>query len=337
MQSNVHREICAEIQDVFAGNTQFVLNTGSRGDGEWAWIEKNYRANLRPALEKHSDFSGLFAELEGFPLSPLSYGMVTFSEEEGLRHSDELGLLRTGAWKDFFLLKRLLKKGGHLAGGEWPALLKVNLPGIEQNGILDDCFRHTYFSSLLLELAGSGGRGGQSNSTEIIEVGGGYGGLALQIERLKLSGHQIRHTIIDLPESLLLSYWFLRMQGLPVDVVLDESGFDGVAPSGVVLVPDYLFTNIPWEADLLFNSRSFSEMTRETSSKYLKHTDEFWRPASIVLEATGYDLFPNSIRHKERLVRDLINDLPSYRLDSSDWSPWQGGGGRYFEYVLGRK
>lgn len=159
----------------------------------------------------------------------------------------------------------------------------------------------------------------------------------MQIERLKLSGHQIRHTIIDLPESLLLSYWFLRMQGLPVDVVLDESGFDGVAPSGVVLVPDYLFTNIPWEADLLFNSRSFSEMTRETSSKYLKHTDEFWRPASIVLEATGYDLFPNSIRHKERLVRDLINDLPSYRLDSSDWSPWQGGGGRYFEYVLGRK
>jgi len=120
-------------------------------------------------------------------------------------------------------------------------------------------------------------------------------------------------------------------------LVLDEKDFERVALTGVVLAPDYLYESIPWKADILFNSRSFSEMKRETSSKYLKHAEEFLAPAAIVLEATGYDLFPDSTRHKERMADELINDLPSYLLDNSNWSPWQGGQGRYFEYILRRR
>ncbi len=326
-----HEAICSEIQHLFAGQTEFVERIGARGDGEWEWIGENYRANLRSAVVEQGDFSTLFSELEGFPVSKLSYGMVTFSEDEGVRHSEELGLIPTGAWKDFFLLQRLIRKGAYLGEAEWPELFRVNLPGAESNGILDDCFRHTYFASLLLELT----RG--ASSTEIVEIGGGYGGLALQVDRLKLKGHRVRHLIVDLPESLLLSYWFLRMQGQQVSVVLEEEDFERVTEAGVVLVPDYLYESVPWKADILFNSRSFSEMTRETSTKYLRHAEEFLAPASIVIEATGYDLFPDSSRHKERLADDLIRDLPSYILDDSNWSPWQGGGGRYFEYILRRQ
>ena len=326
-----HEEICSEIQALFAGRTEFVDRIGARGDGEWEWIGENYRANLRSAVVEQGDFSTLFSELEGFPFSKLSYGMVTFSEDGGVRQSEELGLIPTGAWKDFFLLQRLMRKGAHMREADWRDLFQVNLHGVESDGILDDCFRHTYFASLLLELTRGAG------STEIVEIGGGYGGLALQIDRLKLEGHRVRHLIVDLPESLLLSYWFLRMQGQQVSVVLDEKDFERVAQAGVVLVPDYLYESIPWKADVLFNSRSFSEMTRETSTKYLKQADEFLTPTSIVLEATGYDLFPDSTRHKERLADDLKRDLPSYLVDSSNWSPWQGGGGRYFEYVFRRQ
>ena len=326
-----HEEICLEIRELFAGQTEFVERIGGRGDGEWEWIGENYRSDLRSAVAEQGDFSALCAELKGFPFSQLSYGMVTFSEDEGARRSEELGLIPTGAWKDFFLLKRLMRRGAHLCEAEWSDLFRVNLPGIESSGILVDCFRHAYFASLLLELT----RG--ASSTEIVEIGGGYGGLALQIDRLKLVGHRVRHLIVDLPESLLLAYWFLRMQGQQVSVVFDEKNFERVGPAGVVLVPDYLYGSIPWKADVLFNSRSFSEMSTETSTKYLKQAEEFLAPTSVVLEATGYDLFPDSSRHKERLAEDLMRDLPSYLLDSSNWSPWQGGGGRYFEYVLQRQ
>lgn len=333
MKLNRHPEICSEIRSIFGNNHDFLGRLGDGGDGEWLWIRENYRQNSLAGIAVGGDFSAVCQELAGFPLSKLSYGMVTFSEEEGLRGTDELGPLSTGAWKDFFLLQRLLKRGNHLSVVDWQKLLRVDLPGPADTTtatVLDDSFRHTYFASLVLELAGS------EKSIEVTEVGGGYGGLALQIQRLRPSDSRVRHCIIDLPESLLLSYWFLRMQGQTVAVLLEDSDFDRAGTADIILVPDYLSERIPWAPDVFFNSRSLSEMQTETSSEYLSQIERVLKPPSVVLEATGYDLFPNSTRHRERLAGDLIKDLPSYRLTSSNWSPWQGGGGRYFEYVLRR-
>ncbi len=330
MQSNRHEKVCAEIERIFSGDTRFVQSIGERSDGEWQWIFQNYRATLQSAFQVRGDFSTLFSQLLNFPFSELSYGMVTLSDDEGVRHSADLGVISTGAWKDFYLLQRLIRTGSHLKEVNWRELLRVDLPAIGERGILLDSFRHSYFASLILELSS------ETDSTEIVEIGGGYGGLALQIGRLKLGDRKVRHLIVDLPESLLLSYWFLRMQGEKVSVVMEEKDFQVVSPIGTVLAPDYLYDSIPWKPEVLVNSRSFGEMSRETSSHYLNWADEVLAPEAILLEATGYDLFPDSTRHKERLAEDLLEDLSNYHLERSSWSPWQGGGGRYFEYVLRR-
>lgn len=329
-----HEIVCKEMFELFRGEDFFLDKLKLGGDGEWEWIGKKYREDIRRKIVDERDFSDLFTELETFPFSRLSFGMVTFSDEDDVRNSDDLGPLPIGAWRDYLLLQRLVRKGAHLRDFDWPELLRVNLARFRSESasgwVLEDSFRHSYFASLVLELMSN------CESGEVLEVGGGYGGFALQIQRLKRVDWEVRHTIVDLPESLFLSYWFLRMQGMRVTVVLDEDSFAEVPPAGIVLIPDYLYENFPWKPDVLFNSRSFSEMSAPTATAYLKHADAVLKPNNVVLEATGYDLFPDSLRHKEQIAESLLRNLPSYRLLASQWSPWLGGGGRYFEYTLSR-
>jgi hypothetical protein len=90
---------------------------------------------------------------------------------------------------------------------------------------------------------------GNLDHFSIIEIGGGYGGLARLIRKFFPS---IEYTIIDLPEVLLLAERYLRESG-------NQHGYNFISA--------FDFSSI--SCDLLISNYAFSELKREYQIKYL--------------------------------------------------------------------
>jgi putative sugar O-methyltransferase len=115
-----------------------------------------------------------------------------------------------------------------------------------------------------------------SASMTVLEIGGGYGGLAHQVARC-LGNSLTRYVIVDLPEVLLLAASYLSIHDGVDDVYL----YDPADPTTTVdqlkggtarfiLVPNHrldLLTDIP--VDLALNIASFQEMTLDQVDGYL--------------------------------------------------------------------
>jgi len=106
----------------------------------------------------------------------------------------------------------------------------------------------------------------------VLEIGGGYGGLAAKLKKLQPSA---LITIIDLPHAgLLQTYYFQQRFPSGQLNILDykttsRSQVDVSFSSDFTIVPSTMidFLNRQ-EFDLIINSRSFMEMDRKTISRY---------------------------------------------------------------------
>lgn len=147
----------------------------------------------------------------------------------------------------------------------WP--LTGNPVGIRISGqvLSFDTFRHFYyakdFASLLKDV----------NHPVICEIGGGIGGLAYATRKTLQKG--MTYILIDLPESLIVSSYFLQMS-FPEErfLMLGEEDVSKVdlRQYGIVLLPSYALPMLgDRTVDLFFNASSFSEMNAETVSRYV--------------------------------------------------------------------
>lgn len=102
---------------------------------------------------------------------------------------------------------------------------------------------------------------GPGRPARILEIGGGYGAIALAIIR---AVPQARYMICDLPESLVFS-------GLYLGHVADcrVSFYKRKAPPrGISLLPNYLFERLGEPFDLVINTLSMSEMSGHQIDRY---------------------------------------------------------------------
>lgn len=117
----------------------------------------------------------------------------------------------------------------------------------------------------------------------IVEVGGGYGGLATVLYPFV---EYNSYLLIDLPEANLLSRKYTEKTGCPVySNTSDEIEFDD----------DYKF-------DLFISNYAFSECERETQLEYI---DKFLRNSNKFYMIFN-DFGPTNIHHKEFI--DLVSD-----------------------------
>ena len=186
--------------------------------------------------------------------------------------------------------------------------------------------RHYYFAQKIVNLIGIK----EKNKNLIIEIGGGYGGLA---KILKLS--KLNHIFIgiDLIETLLIQYYFLKKQGIKVKII---NKVKDIKKDFINLVPyDYSedFLKNIHNCSLLFNSRSFSEMSLKVLKKYFNLINNYLKPSYIYHENSNYLLFPKSKRHIEILGNKFPIDKNNYKLINLSISPFLGGGGRYREFL----
>lgn len=111
----------------------------------------------------------------------------------------------------------------------------------------------------------------QRDSGSVLEIGGGYGGLAYFLLRDCPAG--VSYTDIDLPENLALTTFYL-MSIFP-DANFRLFGENHVAEpetATITLLPSYEIEALtPGNYDVAFNSYSFAEMGFDAAQNYLNH------------------------------------------------------------------
>jgi len=258
----------------------------SNADGEWDWINKNRRSKYLSSLNNAEKLEPILADMFN---NEATYGIFSY---DGLNSQSNLRDL-----------------------DEWKKSVKNRKDIGSSFGVLPDAPRHDYFAEKILEL----------KPKRILEIGGGYGGLILQILRRNT---KVQYVNIDLPETLYLAYNFLKRQGFDVHFSLD-----GSIKGQITLMPNTL--KVKWNPDIVFNSASLSEMKKETALSYLKNIRTAWKPKYFYHMNSDYNLFPESKRHIEFISSDF--PLNGYNLIYRLPTGWQGGGGRYREFLYKRK
>ena len=106
----------------------------------------------------------------------------------------------------------------------------------------------------------------------VVELGGGYGGMAYFLLR---DSAKITYVDFDLPENLALTSYYLLRAFPTLKVALygeEELNGDTLRGFRVVLMPNFEIENLPNDsADVVFNSYSLAEMSAEAINKYIKH------------------------------------------------------------------
>jgi len=118
---------------------------------------------------------------------------------------------------------------------------------------------------ILGELTGSG------LPPRVIEIGGGYGGLALHLSRILTT---CRYFLVDLPETLVFSASYLVLQAPAKRLYLydpaDRLDAETLAGFDFVLLPDYRLDALTgFEFELAINLASMQEMRVDQIERYL--------------------------------------------------------------------
>ena len=296
-----------------------LLGKENDGTGEWEWLQENKQKEfIKSMISK--DVKSISPFLTNMFRTEATYGYVSPSYADAIVDpkqvsSDILSNIDSCAeFTDLSDIKQLASSFGNPYGL------------VSDNGvILPDTPRHFYYSHIISSLIGS------VSSPYIVEIGGGYGGLCLENWR-RFSG-ECTIVSIDLMPSLIATYYFLNMNGVPVNLVSQDEG--EIKANFVNLIcaldSDSLSRIIP-KCDLIFNSRSLCEMGVDTVATYFEFINNC-ETGYFYHENSNFLLFPDSERHIEVMADDFPVDILKYTLQSKYITPFTGGDGRYREYI----
>lgn len=131
----------------------------------------------------------------------------------------------------------------------------------------------------------------------VLEIGGGFGGLAYQI--LKQSPGT-KYIGFDLPENTLLQAYYLTCAFPEAKVLTYTKGMrqldrQTIAAHDIIVLPNFMLPAVESAAaDLVVNVRSLSEMPSETIAEYLRQIDRIgrlWFFHENIYKARGDELF----------------------------------------------
>ncbi len=136
--------------------------------------------------------------------------------------------------------------------------------------VTDFCIRMFYYHEKLKQEF-------SADSIEtIMEIGGGFGGLCEKLISSKEFAIKT-YILIDLPENLSLSYYYLSNSGLKVKVAVKEKDLDSIniteTEKVVILLAPWLLPKLSRKVDLFINTMSFQHMTLDNLKYYLSEID----------------------------------------------------------------
>jgi putative sugar O-methyltransferase len=144
-----------------------------------------------------------------------------------------------------------------------------------------------------------------SPGASIVEIGGGYGGMAYYLLRGK---PQFTYIDFDVPESLaLISYYLLKsFPNLKFLLYGEEDLTQGaIARSNVILMPPFELSKVPTNSvDVTFSSHTMSDLSRSAQIAYLNEIERMTRKSFLnISESEGSALLDELIATQSTSLR----------------------------------
>lgn len=291
--------------------------------GEWGWIQDTARAGLRVVLDA-GDEAGLAALLDQFFQNPVCGGLVSFSYRE----------MREQGWSKLFT-KDMLRNVGlwelHTGSSD---IARLESPGVGAP-LVGECEgvsvqygtpRHDHYATRIAKLLPHGGT--------VVEIGGGYGGTALQLLRQRPDA---RYVIIDIPETLYLAWYWLDAAGMDVgwwDDLKRVSDVTLVAASDMVALV---------RPDVVFSAHALCEMPREIVDGYMARIRKmepryFYHDSAHDMGIVSHPEYKGSTAEAFPEVQAMeLDPGEAYREVYRAPTLWPGTGGRYWEFLYERR
>lgn len=230
------------------------------------------RFNKLSSALSDRDISAVKAILENFHREKCAEGAgAAFDDYYKMRKNPLYKYQFINTWYNYYhKYKEISNKDEEL---RYP--LVGNPAGLYHNGqvIPLDALRYYYYAAEINSLLKN------INNPVICEIGGGVGGQAYTI--VTTCDYRAKYIILDIPEILLLSSYFL-MTSLPDKKFLlhGESPFnsEAIEQHDIILMPNFVLPRLADQAvDLFFNACSFSEMDKITVKEYLSQIERISR------------------------------------------------------------
>ncbi len=169
----------------------------------------------------------------------------------------------------------------------------------------------------------------------VVEIGGGFGGIIYYLFKMGFKGTYLE---FDIPETLILAEYFVK-KVFPDKKVLIYNGeksitSDDINNYDIILMPNYMLKEMPdLSADIVVNTRSFSEMPYVTIEEYMIQIDRICKKY----------LYHDNANYKSHSDEVPAYEFPipeSFRLLIKVKSLWYGGfdvNNRFVEYLYERK
>jgi putative sugar O-methyltransferase len=136
-----------------------------------------------------------------------------------------------------------------------------------------------------------------SPSASIVEIGGGFGGMAYYLLR---DNPRITYIDFDVPESLaLISYYLLKSFPNLKFLLYGEEDMtpEAIARSNVILMPPFQLSKVPASSvDVTFSSHTMSDLSRPAQIVYLNEIERMTRGSFVnICEGEGSTLLDELI------------------------------------------
>ncbi len=314
-------------RDILEVHTRLTSAYGATG--EWKWINRNRRSKYLSLLEK-GDPKKLAYCLANMFRNDAIYGIISSDFAKARTKKGQFDLEN----QILLDLDTLVEFDEHehrsLAWSvqDWHCGNPYGYLTRKNTLIVVDTARHIYYANKINALLNNA----TTHRPTIFEVGGGYGGLCLELLNLSdLKG--LRYINCDLPETLYLCYFFLKKM-LPSSVRIGWAT-EKMPNADIILVPAHK-KDLVTHADIMFNTLSLSEMGRKTVDEYIGILHKI-KPRYFLHTNSNFVLFPDSERHVEVTASEFGIKDSVYKRIYMALSPWQGGGGRSREYLYIRR
>lgn len=130
--------------------------------------------------------------------------------------------------------------------------------------------RHGYYANRIQFLLKQYGK--DSPPDTVFEIGSGFGGLSLRIREILKPRRSI---LTDLPEDMVMAYYFLTRIFPSTQLIFRESEISKINKEGIFIVPPWLLPKIAMHVDLAVNTMSFQHMTEENLGYYFGMIEKF--------------------------------------------------------------
>lgn len=296
---------------------------------EWTWINKTKRTTFINSLI-NKDYRKTSELLANCFKNDTSYGIISWHWSKLNNSKNKKNFISSLmkdylTWSEFTKIKKsdekflnTKKKFGNFYG------LKVN-----KNVIMIDTPRHDYYAKKILNIFNNL----KKKNKTLVEIGGGYGGLCFQLLKRNFNDIYIN---IDILETLLINYYFFRKYTQKNIIICDLINVSNFNSKNLYLGTTNYFRNLNTKIDLVFNSNSFSEMSKKDIRHYFNLINKY-KPKYIYHQNSNILLFPNSNRHIETISKDFPIDKNKFKLLYHHLSLWGSGSGRYREYLYKKR